>query len=103
MKKSVYLAAVFAAFPISAVLAADLPSKKQPAIAPVPVPTWTGFHVGLNAGGTRANNDNIGAASSSFYVSPIDPPANRAGPRITPLPLLLAPHQAFLMVVRLVS
>ena len=41
---------------------------------------WTGFHVGLNAGGAWANNDNIGTVSSAFYVSPIDPPHNRAGP-----------------------
>lgn len=41
---------------------------------------WTGFHVGLNADGIWANNDNIGTASSAFYVSPIDPPHNRAGP-----------------------
>jgi outer membrane immunogenic protein len=80
MKKSVSLAALLVALPITVAFAADLPSKKEPVAAPVAVPMWTGFHVGLNAGGTWANNDNIGTASSSFYVSPIDPPANRAGP-----------------------
>lgn len=33
-------------------LAADLPSRKEPILPPpAPSPTWTGFYVGLNAGG----------------------------------------------------
>ena len=42
-------------------LAADLPSRKGPPLAPVYVPppfTWTGFYVGVNAGGGWANNNN---------------------------------------------
>jgi outer membrane immunogenic protein len=35
-------------------LAADLPSYKAP-----PPPLWTGFYVGLNAGGTWANNNSV--------------------------------------------
>jgi outer membrane immunogenic protein len=47
---------------IGAASAADLPTRKAP-IAPVFIPpafTWTGFYVGLNAGGvwTNSNNNN---------------------------------------------
>jgi outer membrane immunogenic protein len=57
MKKSVSLAALLVASSITAVFAADLPSKKEPIVAPVVVPAWTGFYAGLNAGGTWANNN----------------------------------------------
>jgi len=80
MKNSVSLAAIIIALSVSSALAADLPSKKEPVIASIAIPVWSGLHVGLNAGGTWANTGNIGTASSSFYISPIDPPANRAGP-----------------------
>ena len=56
MKKSVSLAALFVALPISSAIAADLPSKKEPAVAPVVMPVWAGGYVGLNAGATFANN-----------------------------------------------
>jgi outer membrane immunogenic protein len=42
-------------------LAADLPTRKGPPIAPVYVPppfTWTGFYVGANAGAAWVNNNN---------------------------------------------
>ncbi|TLG73975.1 outer membrane beta-barrel protein [Methylocystis sp. B8] len=41
-------------------LAADLPHYKAPLPPPPPPPPlWTGFYVGLNAGGTWANNNSI--------------------------------------------
>lgn len=45
------LAALVTATAFSAT-AADLPSRKAPVMAPPPLSIWTGFHVGLNAGGT---------------------------------------------------
>jgi outer membrane immunogenic protein len=52
MKSSVTLAALLIALPVSIAAAADLPSKKEPVVAPVAGPVWTGFYAGLNAGGS---------------------------------------------------
>ena len=49
------LVAILVALPVSAVIAADLPSKREAVVAPVVVPTWPGAYVGLNAGGTWQN------------------------------------------------
>ena len=57
--KKVALSAVSLAALTTSVFAADLPSRKEPVIAPPPPPMWTGFHVGINAGGTWANNSNL--------------------------------------------
>jgi outer membrane immunogenic protein len=38
-------------------MAADLPSRKEPAVSPSPAPLWTGFYVGLNAGGTWGDSN----------------------------------------------
>jgi outer membrane immunogenic protein len=56
MKK---LASSVAALALSAgaALAADLPSRKAPILPPPPPPMWTGFYVGLNAGGTWTNSN----------------------------------------------
>lgn len=53
----------------SAALAADLPSYKAPVAPPPPPPMWTGFHIGVNAGGTWSNGG--GASRSVVPVSPV--------------------------------
>ena len=59
MKKIIISALSLAALTGSAV-AADLPSRKAaPAYVPPAAPMWTGFHVGLNAGGTWGNNSSL--------------------------------------------
>lgn len=70
LRKGVLKSAVLATATLgllgSSAFAADLPTRKGPPIAPVYVPppfTWTGFYVGLNAGGgwaSRSNNNNLG-------------------------------------------
>ena len=66
MKKQLLAAMTLASLTGSA-LAADLPSRKEPIIAPPPPPMWTGFHVGLNAGGTWANNTTSNASTWIAY------------------------------------
>ncbi len=48
--------------------AADLPSRKAPPtyIAPAPVATWTGFYVGLNAGGAFGGSQNVNVGTYGF-------------------------------------
>lgn len=59
MKKIILSAVSIAALTTSA-FAADLPSRKAaPAYVPPAAPLWTGFHVGLNAGGTWGNNSSL--------------------------------------------
>lgn len=53
----------------SHVLAADLPSRKEPVAEPPP-PLWTGFHLGVNAGGTWSNGGSLGATTTP--VSPVE-------------------------------
>lgn len=55
MKKILVAAAMVAAITMSAA-AADMPLKAS-VLAPAPAATWTGFYVGLNAGGFWSNVD----------------------------------------------
>ena len=57
--KKIALSAVSLAALTTSVLAADLPSRKAPAVPPPSPLSWTGFHVGLNAGGIWNNNNSI--------------------------------------------
>ncbi|WP_457796905.1 outer membrane protein [Methylocystis sp. S23] len=75
MKK---IALSFAALALTAgsALAADLPSRKGPPILPPPPPPpplWTGFYVGLNAGGTFGNSSNITTFGAPIFVNPLFP------------------------------
>ena len=71
MKKSISLAALLVLLPVTAAIAADLPLKKEPIEAPVIVPVWTGFYVGLNAGGNWANTTSVTSKTWTFNNSPI--------------------------------
>lgn len=64
--KKLFLSAVSLMALVGSAIAADLPSRKEPIIAPPPPPLWTGFHVGLNAGGTWANNT---TSNSSTWIA----------------------------------
>jgi outer membrane immunogenic protein len=67
MKKVLSVAALAVALTGSA-LAADLPRYKAPPPPPLPPPPlWTGFYVGLNAGGTWGNNNNIRTAAAPIF------------------------------------
>jgi outer membrane immunogenic protein len=69
MKKALSVAALALAMTGSA-LAADLPHyKAPPPPPPPPPPLWTGFYVGLNAGGTWANSNSIRTVAAPIPVA----------------------------------
>jgi outer membrane immunogenic protein len=63
MKKTFLTAAALAlAISVGSASAADLPSRKAPPYfppPPPPPPMWTGFYVGLNAGGTWSESNSV--------------------------------------------
>ncbi len=65
MKKLLLSGAALAALAGPA-LAADLPVKAAPRYTPPPVPifSWTGFYIGLNAGGTWSDQNSVNVVSS---------------------------------------
>ncbi|MBM3642676.1 MAG: porin family protein, partial [Alphaproteobacteria bacterium] len=69
MNKTLSVAALALAMTGSA-LAADLPRYKAPPPPPPPPPMWTGFYVGLNAGGTWGNSNNVRTWSAPIVNFP---------------------------------
>lgn len=71
-KPAVSLAAL--ALTAGSAFAADLAAQKEPVLpppAPIPSsPMWTGFHVGLNAGGAWGNSASISRAGFPIYARP---------------------------------
>jgi outer membrane immunogenic protein len=71
MKKTNFVAAAMAlAFSVGPAFAGGLPSYKGPPpayVPPPPPPMWTGFYVGLNAGGTWGDSNNVTTSASPFY------------------------------------
>jgi outer membrane immunogenic protein len=68
VKRILSVAALIGVFASSA-FAADLPSYKAPPPPPLPPPPlWTGFYVGLNAGGTWSSNNSVQVGT--FPVGP---------------------------------
>ena len=61
--KKLLLSSVALATMAGTAIAADLPSRKAPVIAPPAPPIWTGFHAGLNAGGIWNNNNSVTATT----------------------------------------
>jgi len=57
--KTIKAAASLLILSSTAALAADLPSRKEIVAPPPPTLSWTGFHVGVNAGGIWNNNNSI--------------------------------------------
>ena len=72
MKKVLFGATAIAlALIAGSTFAADLPTRKEPAyIPPPPPPMWTGFYVGLNAGGAWTDNNGSTLASGPLGGDP---------------------------------
>jgi len=78
MKKFLLTAAAIAlALTAASALAADLPSRKEaPVYVPSPPPPlWTGFYIGLNAGGAFGGSNNISVTTVSLTPG-VDPAAS---------------------------
>ncbi|QGM99165.1 outer membrane protein [Methylocystis parvus] len=77
--KKIALSLAALAVTAGSALAADLPSRKGPPVLPPPPPPpplWTGFYVGLNAGGGWANSTAIQTVGGPLAVaSPLVNPA----------------------------
>jgi outer membrane immunogenic protein len=84
LRKTLVLAAGVVSLLAGSALAADLPTRKGPPVAPVYVPppfTWTGFYVGGNAGGAWRNNNN--STFSGFPFVGAIPVAGTSVPVVT--------------------
>jgi outer membrane immunogenic protein len=70
--KKLALSVAALALATGSAIAADLPSRKAPILPPPPPPPpmWTGFYVGLNAGGTWANSNGQYLAAGPAAINP---------------------------------
>jgi outer membrane immunogenic protein len=70
--KKIALSLAALAVTAGSALAADLPSRKGPPVLPPPPPPplWTGFYVGLNAGGGWANSSTITTTAAPIFNNP---------------------------------
>src|SRR5436309_13277623 len=70
MLRKVLMTMVAAAAMAGSAFAADLPSRRPPPVAyvpPIPIFTWTGFYVGVNAGGAFRANSNNAYSNAVFF------------------------------------
>ena len=72
--KKIALSVAALALTAGSALAADLPSRKEPLLPPPPPPPlWTGFYVGVNAGGGWANSNTTQLGSGPFFIDQTAP------------------------------
>jgi outer membrane immunogenic protein len=70
MLRKILMTTVAATAMAGSAYAADLPSRKAPPVAyvpPMPIFTWTGFYLGVNAGGAFRANNNNGYNNAVFF------------------------------------
>src|SRR5947209_10868611 len=70
MLRKILMTTVAATAMAGSAYAADLPSRRAPPVAyvpPIPIFTWTGFYVGVNAGGAFRANNNSGFNNAVFF------------------------------------
>jgi outer membrane immunogenic protein len=69
MKRAIILGLGLLALGTAPVLAADIPVKARPAPPPImaPVYNWSGFYIGVNAGGGWSNPEYVNLANTTFF------------------------------------
>jgi outer membrane immunogenic protein len=70
MKSALWILLAFATAGAGSAFAADIgarPIGPPPPAYPPPVPAWTGFYIGLNAGGNWFDNDGINVVSTGIF------------------------------------
>lgn len=73
MKSSLGILLAFAAAGAGSAFAADIaarPIGPPPPAFPPPLPAWTGFYIGLNAGGNWLDNNDINVVSTGTFNAP---------------------------------
>jgi outer membrane immunogenic protein len=56
-----------------AAFAADLPSSAPPPVFLPPPPLWTGFYLGINAGGTWSGSNSVDVVTLPGFIGPASP------------------------------